>query len=152
MDSGMFIVTFVLGVVVLLVAIIALFKSRAEGGGSLEFGGFKLAGTGAPSTFLLVGVVLLLSGVNGYSTTQKNHTLTSANQTLNTANRSLKESVVTAQSSLAVEQARTRILLTKIPPQTLQPVVAQHPELFAPVVFHNLGVAVPPMVHGAGNP
>lgn len=143
MDSGMFVVTFALGAAVLIVAIVALFKSRAEGGGSLEFGGFKLAGTGAPSTFLLVGVVLLLSGVNGYATTKKNHTLTTQNQSLGTTNAALKDTVVTVKSSLAVERARTQILLTKIPPQTLQTLTAQHRELFTPSIIENIGHAVP---------
>jgi hypothetical protein len=140
----MFVVTFALGAIVLVVAIVALFKKKSgDGGGSLEFGGFKLAGTGAPTVFLLTGVVLMLSGVNGYAAIEKNRSLKSTNETLLADKSSLSDSVATARSDLQVERTRTRLLLTRIPPQALQSLQVQHRALFTPSVLQNIAPATP---------
>jgi hypothetical protein len=138
MDSIMFVVTFVLGALVLLVAVVALFKKKgSEGGGSLEFGGFKLAGTGAPSVFLLVGVVLMLTGVNGYAAINKNHTLTEANADLTTTNSTLKTTVAVVESTLVVEQKRTGVLVSKLSPQQIRALKVQHKNLFPAALLQN---------------
>lgn len=63
LKTVMIAVTFVMGVVLVLVAIVALLKKIGSGeGGSLEFLGVKLSGGSAPVLFLGVGAVLLLSG------------------------------------------------------------------------------------------
>ncbi|MBI1852305.1 MAG: hypothetical protein HYR85_18335 [Planctomycetes bacterium] len=64
-------VTFFLGVVVVIVAIVALFKKITGGKGSLKLpGGIEISGTGASIVFLLVGAVLVLSSF-GWAATQK---------------------------------------------------------------------------------
>jgi hypothetical protein len=142
MDSIMFVATFVLGAIVLLVAIIALLKGKARGGGgSLEFGGFKLAGTGAPSIFLLTGVDLMLSGVNGYAAIERTQALQTENNDLVVDNNSLSDSVSAVKVNLQEERTRTRLLLTKISPQALQSLRSQNATLFAPSALHNPGAA-----------
>ncbi|MCM2332903.1 MAG: hypothetical protein NDI82_03040 [Anaeromyxobacteraceae bacterium] len=63
LKTGMIAVTFAMGVVLVLVAVVALLRKIGSGeGGSLEFLGVKLSGGSAPVLFLGVGAVLLLSG------------------------------------------------------------------------------------------
>ncbi|MGH7163811.1 MAG: hypothetical protein ACREID_10040, partial [Planctomycetota bacterium] len=63
--------TFLMGVVLVLVAAFALFRKKlAAGKGSLKLGGIELSGTGSHILFLLVGAVLLMSGF-GWASTQK---------------------------------------------------------------------------------
>ena len=145
MDSLMFVITFGLGAVVLLVAIIALLKKKGDDtSGSLEFGGFKLAGTGAPAVFLLVGVVLMLTGVNGYAAIEKNEHLTSAN-------RNLRRTVSAAESTVAVERSKAMIFRAQLTPQQLKAIAVQNPNLFAPVQLQNPQAVVPANPGGASH-
>ena len=56
---------FVVGLALIVVAVIALFKKLTGGKGRLEILGIKLEGQGAPIIFLLVGAALLLLTVRG---------------------------------------------------------------------------------------
>jgi len=60
MQTGIIIATFVLGVLIAIVAIVALFKNKKGGEGSLKFWGIELSGKGAPILFLLVGATLVI--------------------------------------------------------------------------------------------
>lgn len=129
MENFMVLILFFLGVVLVLVAIIALFRKVSSGEGSLDFLGIKLSGRGAP-IFLLAGVFFSWSGFTWY------HNL---NQV-----QSLKQNVVTTQqekdefADAAAKLARQvdqqkkarQALETQVPPAKLEELRRQQPSLF----------------------
>ncbi len=64
-------VTFFLGVGLILVAVVALFRKGRTAGGSLELPGIKLTANSAPALFLVVGAAMILSGFAWASTDKK---------------------------------------------------------------------------------
>ena len=129
MEKFMVLVLFFLGVVLVLVAIVALFKKIASGEGSLDLPGIKLSGKGAP-IFLLAGVFFSWSGFAWYHSLNQVHTLT---QTVASTQEERNEfaDAATKLARAGDEQAKARQALeAQIPAARLQELRIQQPSLF----------------------
>ena len=127
MQKAMLIIVFFLGVALVIVWVVALFKHFSGGEGKLKILGMELSGTGAPAIFLVVGVALLLSSVAWYGSINRVATLTAANTNV-TQDR---DQYLDAAAKVLVQQQETeaqcRQLTTTTTTSTAPPVIRISP-------------------------
>jgi hypothetical protein len=121
--------TFILGLVVMVVGLIALFKGIQKGSASAKFMGVEVSGSGG-ALVLLVGFILVLSGF-GWASSQKQ--TTQANQDKIACVRDKEEVVADARqlhSQLQSEIQLRQELVRQIPDASRHQIEVQRPDLF----------------------
>lgn len=124
--------TFLVGVVLAGVAVVALFRKRVAGGeGSLEIAGIKLSGRGSHVLFLLVGAVLMIAGY-GWAITDASRQREATRADDETRRRKTTEARATeVDASLGMQLELNAELTKHIPPPKLEELRRARPELFS---------------------
>jgi hypothetical protein len=131
MDKAMLVTIFVLGVLLIVISIIALFVGRGTGdGGEISFLGFKISGGSARVIFLLVGVVFTLSASRWYHNLNQVATLTQTVATTEADKNELADAAATLFTSLDQQKVITEAFRTRIPAAQLTQLQQQRPALF----------------------
>ena len=132
----MIVVTFCVGIVLILVAVVALFR-RVGGkqGGSLSFLGATVSGSSAPALFLVVGAVLALAGF-GWASSQAD--VKKANADLVVKEKAVKDAKV--ETEKATDEKRRAVEALAVSERKYQEQVAISRMLVekAPTAVHQL--------------
>jgi hypothetical protein len=152
MEKFMVLLLFFIGVLLIITAIVALFRKVQPGEGSLEFAGVKLSGKGA-SVFLLAGVFISFSGYGWYHSLNQVHALTQTVATAQTEKNEYADAAATLASSLDQEVKARQTVQAQLAPERMQELRRQQPTLFeerrlqiSPRVtqqLHQRGIQVP---------
>lgn len=115
MDQAMVVIVFVLGIALVIVAVIALFRGLRGEQAELNVLGNKVSGTGG-ALFLVVGVLLLFTGKGWSDTLGRKDELARA--------------VVGYQGAVTTLQMQSAALQARVPASSLIALRQQSPQLF----------------------
>jgi hypothetical protein len=129
MEQFMVLLLFFIGVLLILTAVVALFRKVQPGEGSLEFAGVRLSGKGAP-VFLLAGVFFSFSGYGWYHSLNQVHVLTQTVASTQAEKNEYADATATLASRLDQEVKVRQTLQAQLPPERVQELQRQQPTLF----------------------
>jgi hypothetical protein len=120
---------FFIGIVLILAAVVALFRKVQPGEGSLEFAGVRLSGRGAP-IFLLAGLFISFSGYGWYHSLNQVHVLTQTVASTQAEKTEYADATATLASRLDQEVRARQTVQAQLPPERMQELERQQPSLF----------------------
>ncbi len=129
METLMVLLLFFMGVLLILAAVVALFRKVQPGEGSLEFAGVKLSGKGAP-VFLLSGVFFSFSGYGWYHSLNQVHALTQTVASTQTEKNEYADATAKLASRLDQEVKARQTVQEQLSPERMQELERQQPTLF----------------------
>jgi hypothetical protein len=129
MEKFMVLLLFFVGVLLILTAVVALFRKVQPGEGSLEFAGVRLSGKGAP-VFLLSGVFFSFSGYGWFHSLNQVHALTKTVSTTQAEKNEYADAAARLASTLASEANARQVLQAQLSPERVQELQRQQPSLF----------------------